>query len=397
MNAPFFTNDLVVENRIALELFFAPELHKHALEMILSEAGENGMIYSFCPAHDLLCCGINLAVILSANLTMPLVLRDYWMRTGDSATVKTYYPALEKLMESFRSRLSPEGLIDPPDCWNFFDWSYEMNGSAFSRTRTSLLNYLYVMALRAMEKLAPAAGHCYPGCSEADLILKATTAAFYDPAANRIADAQKSDIPPELLERLGVPAGGKRTSRFSRLPHALAILAGEDPALAIGGLMDESLLTPDLFYWFFMLQAMELAGKNSEAFRNIQKYWSPMLDTGTPTLWEAAVHVPGKSSFGGTGSVCHGFSSAPVDFMQRKILGVEPLEPGFLRFSVDPWCGSLSFAQGRVPTPYGAIRISWKRKKDLLEVDLHVPAGTAAVTPAGEFAAGNHTFEIPAQ
>ncbi len=73
----------------------------------------------------------------------------------------------------------------------------------------------------------------------------------------------------------------------------------------------------------------------------------------------------------------HAWGTAPANIIARRLMGIEPLEPGFKRFRVQPQTASLEKAKIRMPTPKGAVLLdirgrdaaSWRAK-------LSVPAGT---------------------
>ena len=382
---------MLVENRTSLCCFGDYRLTRHALALAFDEQAEDDLITSSCPGRR----GSPFAVILSANLTLALVLQDYWLYSGDAATVRRHYPRLKRIMARFRSWLTPDGALSPPaDYWNFFDWSYELNGTIFTGRRSSLLNCLYLLAMRAMGRLAPVAGE-KPEWDERALqhLSDQTRHAFWRPELGCLVDGEECDASPEVLKALGIPEAPHREQPISRLPHAFALLAGMEPVTDyLPSVLDEHLLTPDFYYLFFLLEAMAECGKPGVALRNIRNYWSQVVESGSPTIWEAGVHCPGKAAFGGSASLCHGFSTAPAAFLQRVGLGVTPLEPGFRRFRFAPQLPELRFAQGRVPTPYGAIRASWRCENGEFHAELAVPSGCVASTPAGEFPSGLHRF-----
>ena len=41
--------------------------------------------------------------------------------------------------------------------------------------------------------------------------------------------------------------------------------------------------------------------------------------------------------------------------MTSYVLGVQPVDPGYATFTVTPYFGSLSWARGTVPTPFGVV------------------------------------------
>ena len=70
--------------------------------------------------------------------------------------------------------------------------------------------------------------------------------------------------------------------------------------------------------------------------------------------------------------------TAIAGLFTNYILGIEPAEPGFKTFpSRIPVTARLSWASGRVPTPYGNIGASWlKNGNGESEVHVPVPSGT---------------------
>ncbi|MBO4648308.1 MAG: hypothetical protein J5806_09150 [Lentisphaeria bacterium] len=397
----FYCNDLYIENRTALKMFGDPRIHRRGFRMILSQHRRDGLFTSCSPSIEeedpegKLDGKTDFHVILSGNLTLVPALRDHCLHTGDTELAAEAFPQFENMLRTFAGWRDTAGIIRPPvKYWNFFDWSFELNGMGFSGKATALLNFLFIISGRALLELAGILGReCFLAPSELDVMLEQTVAAFYRPEKGYFADCEESSAASDrMLRTLGVPTGETfPITETSRLVHAMAALAGADPALC-KPLSDENLLTPELYYCIFLLDAMERTGAVGSALELIRRHWGRMLDSGTPTLWENGVYKRGKSGFGGSASLCHGFSSSPASFLQTAVLGISPLTPGFARFRFEPRCPEIGFAQGRVPTPHGAIRCRWEAANDRIEASLEVPANCVAVTPAGEFAAGKHRF-----
>ena len=104
--------------------------------------------------------------------------------------------------------------------------------------------------------------------------------------------------------------------------------------------------------------------------------YDAMVLKGATTFWETD---DGGDAFDYAGSLCHAWSSLPVYYCHRYILGVMPLEPGFRRFQVKPYPGLLTHASGTVPTPYGEIHISWRLLDGLVRLKVECPPETEAV------------------
>lgn len=102
------------------------------------------------------------------------------------------------------------------------------------------------------------------------------------------------------------------------------------------------------------------------------------------TFWEGI--GPGGGYYeGGYTSLAHGWSTCVVPLMQNYVLGVTPTGAGLATFDVRPVTtgGGLSFARGVVPTPAGAIEVSWMvgnagdGQGELLQLTVAAPEGAA--------------------
>jgi hypothetical protein len=63
-------------------------------------------------------------------------------------------------------------------------------------------------------------------------------------------------------------------------------------------------------------------------------------------------------------SLCHGWSSGPVPFLSRYVLGIRVEETGCRKLRIAPNLGDLSYAKGSFPTPYGVVSVSHTREAD---------------------------------
>ncbi|RYP73062.1 hypothetical protein DL769_004299 [Monosporascus sp. CRB-8-3] len=64
--------------------------------------------------------------------------------------------------------------------------------------------------------------------------------------------------------------------------------------------------------------------------------------------------------------------------LSTYVLGVKPLRPGFKKWIAKRMPGDVVWARGVVPTPYGPLKVSWKRSgaDGDMEVLVHAPEGT---------------------
>jgi len=103
--------------------------------------------------------------------------------------------------------------------------------------------------------------------------------------------------------------------------------------------------------------------------------WWAMLEEGSTISLEAwSKYYKGNLDWN------HAWGAAPANIIPRKILGVEPLTPGFGTVRIDPQPGGLDFVEGTVPTPRGPVHVSCNRRPDgTYSCSYTVPAGMEVV------------------
>ena len=132
--------------------------------------------------------------------------------------------------------------------------------------------------------------------------------------------------------------------------------------------------------------------------------WLHEVVTGGTTIWErfdgldddGKLNVP-EDGTGGMISFNHYASGAGGDFFYRRLLGIEPKEPGYKAFTVEPvFFDEIPSCKGSVLTPYGRIAVSYDRKEGHIEV--LVPANTRCTLlldgERKELTSGRHRFEL---
>jgi hypothetical protein len=74
-------------------------------------------------------------------------------------------------------------------------------------------------------------------------------------------------------------------------------------------------------------------------------------------------------------SLCHGWSSGPVPFLTRYILGVNVIEPASRKIKIEPHLGDLNYVRGTYPTPYGNVEVfAAKQTDDSVKLEVKAPA-----------------------
>ena len=372
----FWVNDLVVENRTSLAAFGASDVHRRAFRLAFSQQRPDGLVPGLCPQPE----GENF-VLPATNFFLVMMLSDYYNFSGDAETIRTHLGAVEKIFDSFESRVDSDGLTRSPiDFWNFYDWGFELDGYSFNNLRESMINSLYVLALKLFLKLDDAVGFHSPRRAEYRSRIERTSQAiervFRDPESGYLVD------PVKLHD--------KESTICSQLAHALALLAGVGSESlrrsCIAALTDESLHIPEFYLHDFVFQAMARHGLVQNGVERVRRWWGRMALTTHPTLYEAGIHMRGREAFDETGSLCHGFGTGPIAFFQNGILGVTPTSGGFATFDFRPDRAGLEFAEGRIPTPHGeVIKVRLDDTGAAIDIPPHCKAQlkNGTVLPAG--------------
>ena len=179
----------------------------------------------------------------------------------------------------------------------------------------------------------------------------------------------------------GVLPPGKEALDYEHMQAvflANGLVPEEKKALLLEELKSKRLRGIDLSGLGYLVRGLMECGPAARAFltETLRGIFEPIVYSGATSLWETR-HA--GDDFNGAGSLCHGWSSIMPYFCGSRLLGVTPLEPGFRRFSVKPYCGDLHQASGEIPTQHGKIRVFWKRMDNGLSVTVEHPAGTAPV------------------
>jgi alpha-L-rhamnosidase len=90
----------------------------------------------------------------------------------------------------------------------------------------------------------------------------------------------------------------------------------------------------------------------------MQTEWGWMINHDpTSTDWE-------RIQTGGTltsqDSTAHGWGTGATSALCQYVLGIQPVEPGFRSWLIQPQPNNLGWAQGQVPTPYGPVDSRWQ-------------------------------------
>jgi len=75
----------------------------------------------------------------------------------------------------------------------------------------------------------------------------------------------------------------------------------------------------------------------------------------------------------------HAWGAAPTNIIPRKLMGIEPIEPGFRKIRIKPQVGNLAHAGIICPTIHGDVAVSFRNNpQQLFNLNVTIPANTTA-------------------
>jgi hypothetical protein len=288
------------------------------------------------------------------------MLHDFHAYAGDEAFARRHLGGARGVLDWFEARLAPSGLLGPLEWWNFGDW-VEGHGFANGEPPTdnggesAIISLQFVLALRDAADLEQAVG-------------SPDEAARYRALADRVAAAVKRATWDES-RRFYADTPGKRT--YSQHVNALATLADlvpkEEQAAFMRRVLDDRTLTQATYYFrFYLFRAMTHAGLG-DAYLEQLAPWRQMLDLGL-TTW-AEEPDPTRSD-------SHAWSAHPNYDLLATVAGIRPAVPGFSKVRIEPHLGALTSVTASVPTPRGAVSVSYTRLNESLKAEITLPPGT---------------------
>ena len=298
----------------------------------------------------------------SASYSMYWVvnLATYYLYTGDRAFVASEWPAVQRELAWNAAQLNGQGLFvtNGSDGAN---WHYSVLTGA-----QTYYNELYYRTLLAAAQLAAAAGH--PGAAasyeaQASALKTAINTYLFDPATGSYNESTTvTGVVPQDADAYAILFGIAPRSRIAGIVKAM-----ETSLSTPAGALDISNPAPagynqliGPFMGSYEVWALLASHHTAAAIQLMRTEWGRMTVPGpdyTGTIWE--VEGTNGAITSGVTSLAHGWSTGPTSALSEYVLGVAPTSPGYATWRVEPHPGSLSWVEGRAPTPHGAIQVDW--------------------------------------
>jgi hypothetical protein len=290
---------------------------------------------------------------------------DNYQYSGDKEFLRRVWPWVIRNLQGASKYVDDHGLFSGP-FWNMFDWSGSDQGH-----NTVLHNSMFVVgaidsALNCAEVL---------GDHSSTQWLKEYRQKTVD-AVNAMWDDDKGAYPDSIH------GDGKISDRTSIHTSFLSLLYDIVEDKNREQVIENMLNPPDAmvkvgspFAIMYLYEALEKAGYQDQIVQNIYESYLPMLEHGATTVWES--FSTGTTGSGGfpTRSHTHAWSSAPIHFLNRIILGILPQEAGGRTVAISPRLNGLTWAKGATATVRGDVTVAWEVSEEVLNIDVDAPEG----------------------
>ena len=115
--------------------------------------------------------------------------------------------------------------------------------------------------------------------------------------------------------------------------------------------------------------------------------WLNMLRVGSTITTEAW-----DNRYKANNGWSHAWSASPAHIIPRKIMGVEPLLPGFEKIRIAPQPGDIMEAKCKVPTIKGPVFVHFNQKPNIFNLDFEIPANTTVKVVLPQLDSKNYVF-----
>jgi hypothetical protein len=308
---------------------------------------------------------------------------NYYRNTNDASFAAEVLPYVEGQLAYDSTLTDSSGLISTNSSLWVTNGGYDWDPYDGSKTGVvTAYNVLYYRAIMDTAYLEASLGHkiksevYYQVAAKVraeinSKLFNPTTKTYYLSETDHTTLAQDANS-------LSVLFGVAPTSADGSIVAALKTLWGTHGSAPFSGTAKSSLISP--YVTAYEVEADYMAGDATDAESLLKLTWDQMMTTSaadyTGTFWEN--FQPGGTVSNASTSLSHGWASGPTSIMTGYVLGVQAVNPGYQTFTVTPHPGSMTWASGAVPTPYGQITVSWTYSSGSMSLTVGVPAGTTA-------------------
>lgn len=293
-------------------------------------------------------------IIMDYSLYWFVGVYDYYLHTGDTKFITTFYPRMKSLMEFCLERRNKNGFLEPLEGdWVFIDW-------ADGLPKTGEVSFEQMLLARSLEAMAVSAK--IAGESEDQKQYEKLAADLKTKLFDVFWDKKENVMKHQRID-------GKMQDIVTRYANMFGIFFNyfdEDQKQSIKNkvLLNDNILQITTPYMrFYELEALCAIGEQDYVMKEMKDYWGGMLKEGATSFWEEYnPNKKGKEHLMMYGrpygkSLCHAWGSSPIYLLGKYYLGVKPTAPGYSQYEIKPNLGGLQWMEGKVPTPKGEVSL----------------------------------------
>lgn len=320
---------------------------------------------------------------------------------GDKDKVKEYMPVVERILRWYAPYQTKQGVLKDVVEWDLVDWA-----SLCVEDTSSILTAIWARGLKEFAEMSAwleekSSQRWAEGLYEK---VKSGYEMFWDESRGTYVDHIKDGVQQKPISQvagaLSIVSGLAPQSRWSQIidvitdPDRLVVRSwtgGGDGEYSMEKMQkqfmgiyeadwdtENEIVIGEPFISYLVHDAVAQAGK-ADKLIELYRRWSQFLVGGYDTIGECW----------GWGTHVHGWSCTPTKDLIFYTLGVTPNKPGYSEARIAPRLGSLDWAKGKVPTPFGIITV--EVDQDGITVESPIPfVLNLEGKPEQPFSAGKH-------
>ena len=324
-------------------------LTRKAISELMMHQREDGTIYSPIPGSFMqeLPCQMLAAVGKYGFHT-------YYLQTGDAAIIEEVYPRVRRYVFDVWNPSNKELVDLRKGGWFWGDWGTNIDQEALQQC-------WYALALQGFAEQARLTGHNTDAMmaeQNYDKMIGAFNKRYWNEKLQHYRTPEYADQPDDRVQAMAVLAGFVPESRYEAMRKFF-----------------KKHYQSSTYMEKYVLEALCKMGYYEDAMARMEKRFGEMVAAPYTTLWEGWEYTGGRGMTykSGHGTYNHAWSGGGLIILSKHIAGIEPIEPQFKFFSVEPNLATLNYVDTIVPTVYGNIGMHAKRCENGLEIYLSVP------------------------
>ncbi|MGK7394250.1 MAG: alpha-L-rhamnosidase C-terminal domain-containing protein [Candidatus Cyclobacteriaceae bacterium M3_2C_046] len=277
------------------------------------------------------------------SLIWVMMVHDFMMYRDDPDFIKQFLPAVKNILQWFERYLDHTDLLGPLPWVNYMDAAEGFTSGTppyLHEGHSIQISLLFSLSLDHAAEIF-------------ELFDQSHQADQYSGLSSRL---KKAAYQSGYNSQTGLMAETPAQKYWTQHTNILAILtdaipAEEQQALMKRILTDEKLIQAEIYFQYYLFQAMKKSGLGNEYLNHLDK-WEYMLNKGLTTFAEHTIEAR---------SDCHAWSAHPIIDFINTVAGVNPAQPGFKKVVIQPHMGILKQLKTVVPHPLGLIKLELER------------------------------------